>query len=67
MVYLVSLLILQVGDVAFSVPDSLVVTLERVLGNETIGKVQFLVLGHLFFLVFNFGSDIFVLLGFEVF
>lgn len=28
------------GDVAFSVPNSLVVTLERVLGNETIGKVQ---------------------------
>lgn len=52
------------GDVAFSVPDSLVVTLERVLGNETIGKVQFLVLGHLFFLVFNIGSDIFLLLGF---
>lgn len=62
--YLVCLLILQVGDVAFSVPDSLVVTLERVLGNETIGKVQFLVLSHLFILVFNFGSEIFVLLGF---
>ena len=30
-------LLLQKGDVAFSVPDSLVVTLERVLGNETIG------------------------------
>lgn len=30
----------QVGDVAFSVPNSLVVTLERVLGNETIGKVH---------------------------
>ncbi|KAH9743651.1 Rubis-subs-bind domain-containing protein [Citrus sinensis] len=29
---------LQAGDVAFSVPNSLVVTLERVLGNETIGK-----------------------------
>lgn len=29
--------LLQKGDVAFSVPDSLVVTLERVLGNETIG------------------------------
>ncbi|KAF8408389.1 hypothetical protein HHK36_007539 [Tetracentron sinense] len=27
---------LQAGDVAFSVPNSLVVTLERVLGNETI-------------------------------
>lgn len=27
---------------AFSVPNSLVVTLERVLGNETIGKVLFL-------------------------
>lgn len=34
------LLMLQVGDVAFSVPNSLVVTLERVLGNETIGKVE---------------------------
>lgn len=32
---------LQVGDVAFSVPDSLVVTLERVLGNETIGKAEY--------------------------
>lgn len=62
--YLVCLLILQVGDVAFSVPNSLVVTLERVLGNESIGKVQFLVLGHLLVLVFNIGSDIFVLLGF---
>ncbi|XP_054803841.1 uncharacterized protein LOC129307016 isoform X2 [Prosopis cineraria] len=30
---------LQVGDVAFSVPDSLVVTLERVLGNETIAEL----------------------------
>ncbi|CAK9185218.1 unnamed protein product [Ilex paraguariensis] len=30
---------LQAGDVAFSVPNPLVVTLERVLGNETIGKV----------------------------
>lgn len=29
---------LQVGDVAFSVPNSLVVTLERVLGNETVGN-----------------------------
>ena len=29
----------QVGDVALSVPDSLVVTLERVLGNETVGMV----------------------------
>lgn len=28
---------LQAGDVAFSVPNSLVVTLERVLGNETVG------------------------------
>lgn len=62
--YLVCLLILQVGDVAFSVPISLVVTLERVLGNESIGKVQFLVLDRLFFLVFNIGSDILVLLGF---
>ena len=39
--FLILLLLLQVGDVAFSVPNSLVVTLERVLGNETIGKVQF--------------------------
>ncbi|CAN4080431.1 unnamed protein product [Withania somnifera] len=30
---------LQAGDVAFSVPDSLVVTLERVLGNETIAEL----------------------------
>lgn len=29
----------QAGDVAFSVPSGLVVTLERVLGNETVGKV----------------------------
>lgn len=29
----------QEGDVAFSVPNSLVVTLERVLGNETVGKM----------------------------
>lgn len=28
---------LEVGDVAFTVPNHLVVTLERVLGNETIG------------------------------
>lgn len=33
---------MQAGDVAFSVPNSLVVTLERVLGNETIGNLQFL-------------------------
>ncbi|GFZ19121.1 rubisco methyltransferase family protein [Actinidia rufa] len=32
---------LQAGDVAFSVPNSLVVTLERVLGNENIGKKSF--------------------------
>ncbi|KAL0014503.1 hypothetical protein SO802_001572 [Lithocarpus litseifolius] len=30
---------LQVGDVAFSVPNSLVVTLERVLGNENIAEL----------------------------
>ncbi|XP_031476677.1 ribulose-1,5 bisphosphate carboxylase/oxygenase large subunit N-methyltransferase, chloroplastic isoform X1 [Nymphaea colorata] len=30
---------LQSGDVAFSVPNSLVVTLERVLGNETIAEL----------------------------
>uniref|UniRef100_A0A1D1ZHA4 Retinoic acid receptor RXR-gamma n=1 Tax=Anthurium amnicola TaxID=1678845 RepID=A0A1D1ZHA4_9ARAE len=29
---------LQAGDVAFSVPNSLIVTLERVLGDETIGN-----------------------------
>lgn len=28
----------QAGDLAFSVPNSLVVTLDRVLGNETIGE-----------------------------
>ena len=42
--FLILLLLLQVGDVAYSVPNSLVVTLERVLGNETIGKVQFFVM-----------------------
>lgn len=31
---------LQASDVAVSVPNSLVVTLERVLGNETLGKVE---------------------------
>lgn len=30
---------LEVGDVAFSVPNSLVVTLERVLGNETVAEL----------------------------
>ncbi|KAK9674319.1 hypothetical protein RND81_12G225700 [Saponaria officinalis] len=30
---------LKAGDVAFSVPDSLVVTLERVLGNETVAEL----------------------------
>lgn len=30
---------LQAGDVAFSVPNSLVVTLERVLGNETVAEL----------------------------
>eukprot|EP00262_Sarcandra_glabra_P004567 TRINITY_DN1565_c0_g1_i6.p1 TRINITY_DN1565_c0_g1~~TRINITY_DN1565_c0_g1_i6.p1 ORF type:complete len:514 (-),score=73.50 TRINITY_DN1565_c0_g1_i6:494-2035(-) len=30
---------LEAGDVAFSVPNSLVVTLERVLGNETIAEL----------------------------
>lgn len=30
---------LQAGDIAFSVPDSLLVTLERVLGNETIAEL----------------------------
>ena len=38
------------GDVAFSVPNSLVVTLERVLGNETIGKVQFLLRAFVLYL-----------------
>lgn len=33
---------------AFSVPNSLVVTLERVLGNETIGKVHCFVDGFIF-------------------
>ena len=42
--------LLQVGDVAFSVPNSLVVTLERVLGNETIGKVQFLLRAFVLYL-----------------
>lgn len=37
---------MQAGDVAFSVPDSLVVTLERVLGNETIGKVLLLLMSY---------------------
>jgi len=35
----VRLSFLQASDVAVSVPNSLVVTLERVLGNETLGKV----------------------------
>ncbi|KAL2943313.1 Histone-lysine N-methyltransferase setd3 [Bienertia sinuspersici] len=30
---------LQVGDIAFSVPNSLVVTLEKVLGNETVAEL----------------------------
>lgn len=30
---------LQAGDIAFSVPNSLVVTLERVLGNETVAEL----------------------------
>ncbi|CAI9111538.1 OLC1v1011787C5 [Oldenlandia corymbosa var. corymbosa] len=30
---------LQTGDIAFSVPNSLVVTLERVLGNETVAEL----------------------------
>ncbi|XP_076920837.1 uncharacterized protein LOC143582075 isoform X2 [Bidens hawaiensis] len=30
---------LQAGDVAFSVPNSLIVTLERVLGNETVAEL----------------------------
>ncbi|KAK9120015.1 hypothetical protein Scep_018108 [Stephania cephalantha] len=30
---------LQAGDIAFSVPNSLVVTLERILGNETIAEL----------------------------
>ena len=55
--FLILLLLLQVGDVAFSVPNSLVVTLERVLGNETIGKVQFFVMRAfvLLLLVSNLG------------
>ncbi|KAF9601214.1 hypothetical protein IFM89_017399 [Coptis chinensis] len=37
--YVVASQDLQVGDVAFTVPNSLVVTLERVLGNETIAEL----------------------------
>ncbi|XP_042373689.1 ribulose-1,5 bisphosphate carboxylase/oxygenase large subunit N-methyltransferase, chloroplastic-like [Zingiber officinale] len=37
--YVVSSEDLQEGDVAFSVPNSLVVTLDRVLGNETIAEL----------------------------
>lgn len=36
---LIFLFLFKVGDVAFAVPNSLVVTLKRVLGNETIGEV----------------------------
>lgn len=36
--YILYLIPGQEGDVVFSVPNSLVVTLDRVLGNETIGK-----------------------------
>lgn len=45
---------------AFLVPNSLVVTLERVLGNETIGKVHFFVVGFILFVfvfVFVFWSS----------
>ncbi|PIA51313.1 hypothetical protein AQUCO_01100267v1 [Aquilegia coerulea] len=37
--YVVASQDLEVGDVAFAVPNSLVVTLERVLGNETIAEM----------------------------
>lgn len=37
-VSLYTYILFQAGDIAVSVPNSLVVTLERVLGNETIGK-----------------------------
>lgn len=36
---MIFLFLFKVGDVAFAVPNSLVVTLKRVLGNETIGEV----------------------------
>jgi hypothetical protein len=32
-------LLAQAGDVAFEVPMSLVVTLERVLGDESVGEI----------------------------
>jgi hypothetical protein len=34
-----SFVVTQAGDVAFEVPMSLVVTLERVLGNESVGEI----------------------------
>lgn len=46
------LLFWQAGDVAFSVPNSLVVTLERVLGNEIVGESLYrYIFSHFFFLV----------------
>lgn len=47
------LLFWQAGDVAFSVPNSLVVTLERVLGNETVGEGLY----RFFFSHFFFSSS----------
>ncbi|KAL9264662.1 hypothetical protein AKJ16_DCAP23311 [Drosera capensis] len=44
--FIVAFLLFSVGDTAFSVPNSLVVTLERVLGNETIGFVMHIVIPY---------------------
>jgi hypothetical protein len=38
-ILLVGSFVAQEGDVAFEVPMSLVVTLERVLGDESIGEI----------------------------
>lgn len=48
--------IFQVGDVAFSVPNSLVVTLERVLGNETVGMISS-VIKNIFVMLLLSSSD----------
>lgn len=39
LIWLVGFLFWQAGDVAFEVPMSLVVTLERVLGDESVGEM----------------------------
>lgn len=44
LIWLVGFLFWQVGDVAFEVPMSLVVTLERVLGDESVGEMAALLL-----------------------